>query len=53
MMRGIDLKKIAEKMNGASGAELKVRALFSRGIPSDLSEAKKCVDVSVYMILSR
>jgi hypothetical protein len=23
-MRGIDLKKIAEKMNGASGAELKV-----------------------------
>ena len=24
-MRGIDLKKIAEKMNGASGAELKVR----------------------------
>jgi ATP-dependent 26S proteasome regulatory subunit len=26
-MRGIDLKKIAGKMNGASGAELKV--LFS------------------------
>ena len=25
LMRGIDLKKIAEKMNGASGAELKVR----------------------------
>ena len=24
LMRGIDLKKIAEKMNGASGAELKV-----------------------------
>ncbi|MCI91005.1 26S protease regulatory subunit 8, partial [Trifolium medium] len=23
LMRGIDLKKIAEKMNGASGAELK------------------------------
>ena len=27
LMRGIDLKKIAGKMNGASGAELKV--LFS------------------------
>lgn len=25
LMRGIDLKKIAEKMGGASGAELKVR----------------------------
>nr|KAJ0204316.1 hypothetical protein LSAT_V11C500264270 [Lactuca sativa] len=25
LMRGIDLKKIAEKMNGASGAELKVK----------------------------
>lgn len=24
LMRGIDLKKISEKMNGASGAELKV-----------------------------
>ena len=24
LMRGIDLKKIAEKMHGASGAELKV-----------------------------
>jgi len=24
LMRGIDLRKIAEKMNGASGAELKV-----------------------------
>jgi 26S proteasome regulatory subunit T6 len=24
LMRGIDMKKIAEKMNGASGAELKV-----------------------------
>jgi len=28
-MRGIDLKKIAEKMNGASGAELKVYFFFS------------------------
>ena len=28
-MRGIDLKKIAEKMGGASGAELKVSAYFS------------------------
>jgi ATP-dependent 26S proteasome regulatory subunit len=28
LMRGIDLKKIAEKMNGASGAELKVRSSF-------------------------
>ncbi|KAG1335541.1 26S proteasome regulatory subunit 8 [Cocos nucifera] len=27
LMRGIDLKKIAEKMNGASGAELKVMEL--------------------------
>ena len=27
LMRGIDLKKIAEKMNGASGAELKVKCL--------------------------
>jgi 26S proteasome regulatory subunit T6 len=26
LMRGIDLKKIAEKMGGASGAELKVSA---------------------------
>lgn len=24
LMRGIDLKKVAEKINGASGAELKV-----------------------------
>jgi len=29
LMRGIDLKKIAEKMNGASGAELKVNFLSS------------------------
>lgn len=29
LMRGIDLKKIAEKMGGASGAELKVSAYFS------------------------
>lgn len=28
LMRGIDLKKIAEKMNGASGAELKVTISF-------------------------
>lgn len=28
LMRGIDLKKIAEKMNGASGAELKVYLLY-------------------------
>lgn len=28
LMRGIDLKKIAEKMNGASGAELKVFSLY-------------------------
>ena len=28
-MRGIDLKKIAEKMNGASGAELKVRFAYT------------------------
>ena len=27
LMRGIDLKKIAEKMNGASGAELKVYSI--------------------------
>ncbi|TYG49668.1 hypothetical protein ES288_D10G112600v1 [Gossypium darwinii] len=27
LMRGIDLKKIAEKMNGASGAELKTQGL--------------------------
>lgn len=32
LMRGIDLKKIAEKMNGASGAELKVCVLSSVGI---------------------
>ena len=37
LMRGIDLKKIAEKMNGASGAELKV---FS------LSTCIKSLDVS-------
>lgn len=30
LMRGIDLKKIAEKMNGASGAELKVMFRVSR-----------------------
>lgn len=29
LMRGIDLKKIAEKMNGASGAELKVCSVTS------------------------
>lgn len=29
LMRGIDLKKIAEKMNGASGAELKVWLYFT------------------------
>jgi ATP-dependent 26S proteasome regulatory subunit len=29
LMRGIDLKKIAEKMNGASGAELKVCFFFT------------------------
>lgn len=29
LMRGIDLKKIAEKMNGASGAELKVCLVFT------------------------
>lgn len=28
LMRGIDLKKIAEKMGGASGAELKVGWIF-------------------------
>jgi len=28
LMRGIDLKKIAEKMNGASGAELKVKCFL-------------------------
>jgi ATP-dependent 26S proteasome regulatory subunit len=28
LMRGIDLKKIAEKMHGASGAELKVPLIF-------------------------
>lgn len=29
LMRGIDLKKIAEKMNGASGAELKVGFIYT------------------------
>ncbi|GKD50249.1 hypothetical protein Tco_1279225, partial [Tanacetum coccineum] len=31
LMRGIDLKKIVEKMNGASGAELKPQHLVSCG----------------------
>lgn len=30
LMRGIDLKKIAEKMNGASGAELKVSLISTQ-----------------------
>lgn len=29
LMRGIDLKKVAEKMNGASGAELKVNIFLA------------------------
>ena len=32
LMRGIDLKKIAEKMNGASGAELKVHLFCNHKI---------------------
>ncbi|XP_057730648.1 26S proteasome regulatory subunit 8 homolog A-like [Arachis stenosperma] len=32
LMRGIDLKKIAEKMNGASGAELKVPVCTEAGM---------------------
>jgi hypothetical protein len=35
LMRGIDLKKIAGKMNGASGAELKV-CLVYRYMPENL-----------------
>lgn len=34
LMRGIDLKKIAGKMNAASGAELKVCPYVSRNILS-------------------
>jgi hypothetical protein len=30
LMRGIDLKKIAEKMGGASGAESKVNYLLAK-----------------------
>ncbi|CAL9101975.1 unnamed protein product [Musa textilis] len=33
LMRGIDLKKIAEKMNGASGAELKGKKRFDMDAP--------------------
>ena len=29
LVRGIDLRKIADKMTGASGAELKARARWS------------------------
>lgn len=35
LMRGIDLKKIAEKMNGASGAELKVCLIYTLTLTSD------------------
>nr|KYP53872.1 26S protease regulatory subunit 8 [Cajanus cajan] len=39
LMRGIDLKKIAEKMNGASGAELKVSVEgYNNGDPIHLAK---------------
>lgn len=49
LMRGIDLKKIAEKMNGASGAELKViYVLFSVSLYSlPLSYAFGCYGQAV------
>ena len=43
LMRGIDLKKIAEKMNGASGAELKV--CFK------LDECTFCLGLGYYLLL--
>lgn len=43
LMRGIDLKKIAGKMNGASGAELKV--LFPSQLILLLSPLLVCVPV--------
>ncbi|MFS7991555.1 putative proteasome endopeptidase complex [Helianthus anomalus] len=38
LMRGIDLKKIAEKMNGASGAELK--AVCTKAVMFELRERR-------------
>lgn len=38
LMRGIDLKKIAEKMNGASGAELKVSIISHAMVTVPLSK---------------
>ena len=48
LMRGIDLKKIAEKMNGASGAELKVNCFF----PSLLSLSLQFVSLSLMLLVA-
>lgn len=53
LMRGIDLKKIAEKMNGASGAELKVCSVTSFLFFFSLKKRKKrvCIDKSQLSIM--
>ena len=45
LMRGINLKKIADKMTGASGAELKVPLLGLAPLPADRTNAWRLVAV--------
>lgn len=50
LMRGIDLKKIAEKMGGASGAELKVFLSSLSLVPSlqlEYKQVKNCWEFHV------
>ena len=51
LMRGIDLKKIAGKMNGASGAELKVcfvYTLYSAASSFSFPGSLVCLNAIVY-----
>lgn len=50
LMRGIDLKKIAEKMNGASGAELKVCFMLDDCICMDRMWSIVMFILSVFVI---
>ncbi|KAJ6431585.1 hypothetical protein OIU84_018965 [Salix udensis] len=49
LMRGIDLKKIAEKMNGASGAELKKN--ISTDVQAALTEIVTMYDVCLHLAM--
>lgn len=60
LMRGIDLKKIAEKMNGASGAELKVSQICTQDAPvflpmlmSRLSFQAVCTEAGMFALRER